>query len=236
MSDSGKSGSRILMRMLAGGLLGFGLVSGYFALNMDTTVMTPGGQVYGVEVPSYPVNNLGLMDERRTQLLVAGFAIVIGLGFFVASSYRPSPDSEPPVGAPGPLRTCPYCAEDIRTEAVVCRYCGRDIPPASSAESLHSAGEYAVATPEELRLAVGESDDCFRAWRAALDDGGPFSAEEDVEPAHQAWIDSLQRIRLLTEGTSPETRAEAASMLETELSQARSDEALASLVVELRSA
>src|SRR5437660_8238121 len=29
----------------------------------------------------------------------------------------------------GNLRKCPFCAESVKPDAVVCRYCGRELPP-----------------------------------------------------------------------------------------------------------
>jgi hypothetical protein len=46
--------------------------------------------------------------------------VVVGLVVFLAQRQRPASAVRKP---------CPYCAELIKPEAKICRFCGRDLPP-----------------------------------------------------------------------------------------------------------
>lgn len=72
------------------------------------------------------------------------WGLILGpIGILIALLYAPSAKTvEQRQLASGKFRKCPFCAESIRIDAVVCRYCGRDLPrPAVQVRAVIPAGE-----------------------------------------------------------------------------------------------
>lgn len=114
------------MKTLGKVLLIVGVLGFLIGFNIDTTVATGyGGRVH----------NIGLMNDRQAIIMFAGVMAVIGAVFvgFAGKSSQPSILLYGRSSQDADARKCPFCAEFVKAEAIVCRFCQRDLPPIQEA-------------------------------------------------------------------------------------------------------
>ena len=77
-------------------------------------------------------SRLGQWLGRRTLATMAGVLIVTALlapSAEAAAQHNIAVEQAESTLRARTTRACPYCAESILSQAILCRYCGRDIEP-----------------------------------------------------------------------------------------------------------
>jgi hypothetical protein len=135
-----------------------------FGLNIDTSVSTEmGGRVH----------NLGLMSEKQNIIIVGGAMLVAGALLLALSTRGGTTASE----ASPDYRKCPSCAELVKNEAKVCRFCQRDLPSLSQLASKEAADRKTLEEARhhsesalreaEAKLPQGTCPNCYKTIPAA---------------------------------------------------------------------
>lgn len=99
----------------------------YFMTGFDTSVEVPSTDVYGYSVGGERVNNIGLMRDQQNGIIAGVLAMVAGGVMLGIDFFRRGTGTRKAVPIAASERKCPYCAETIKAEAVVCRFCNRDV-------------------------------------------------------------------------------------------------------------
>lgn len=107
------------MKIIGFLVLVIGLIGLAFSLGLDTAVLTShGGRVH----------NIGLINERQNYLIVSIALSVVG-AIVCSMGFRNGGQRLFSVTDNGQNRNCPYCAEQIKAQAVVCRFCSKNVEP-----------------------------------------------------------------------------------------------------------
>lgn len=145
------------MRAFGWVLLGGGLAWLAYALTLDTSVPLSLGSGWPGRV-----QNLSLMEYRRTQLMLSGGAVLVGVLLIGFAQMQPTIDDDEATDDEDRFCTCPFCAESVHVEAVICKHCRSELPKLKLVDGDQSDSDELVDDSDNPSLS-------YRELRAAAD-------------------------------------------------------------------